>query len=128
MIEGFPPGDTAKGEDLVDYFCNQSGTDFRVQRRYVQFLLKTLAFADKWIDDFIKEGRAIENVAAAWRKYLGPPRSAQRNAMYAQAIDDSPLEKFENLFHWNISIDELQGQGLSMNSTGATQFINTCLQ
>ncbi|KAF7776482.1 hypothetical protein Agabi119p4_4875 [Agaricus bisporus var. burnettii] len=107
---GFPPGDTAKGEDLVDYFCNQSGTDFRVQRRYVQFLLKSLAFADKWIDDFIKEGRAIANVAAAWRKYLGPPRSAQRNAMYAQAIDDSPLEKFENLFHWNISIDELQGQ------------------
>ncbi|EKM74791.1 hypothetical protein AGABI1DRAFT_132908 [Agaricus bisporus var. burnettii JB137-S8] len=59
---GFPLGDfTAPGTALVEFFCQTKTftSALHAQLSYLQFLLKTLAIADKWIDDYKASGRVL---------------------------------------------------------------------
>lgn len=61
-------------------------------------MLKTISFARDWINDYLKAGHGAANIAADWRKYLGPPRSPNRESMHAKACDRSIPEEFEDIF------------------------------
>ncbi|EKM76112.1 hypothetical protein AGABI1DRAFT_131627 [Agaricus bisporus var. burnettii JB137-S8] len=112
--KGFPIGDTAHESDaLVDFFCEprySKSPPSHAQLLYLQFLLKVLALADKWIDEYRKSGRELENMAAEWKRYLGLPRTPNRSKMYGQAIDKSSLEGFENILNEKIEFNALQAR------------------
>ncbi|KAF7759830.1 hypothetical protein Agabi119p4_11525 [Agaricus bisporus var. burnettii] len=108
---GFPLGDfTAPDMALVEFFCPTKTftSALHAQLSYLQFLLKTLAIADKWIDDYKASGHEIENIAAEWRKHLGGPRTPHRRDMYSKAIGTSTLKGFENILDETVDFDVLQ--------------------
>ncbi|KAF7776473.1 hypothetical protein Agabi119p4_4866 [Agaricus bisporus var. burnettii] len=111
--KGFPIGDTAHDDALVDFFCEprySKSPPSHAQLLYLQFLLKVLALADKWIDEYKKSGRELENMAAEWKRYLGLPRTPNRSKMYGQAIDKSSLEGYENILNEKIEFNALQAR------------------
>ncbi|KAG5731439.1 hypothetical protein E4T56_gene4411, partial [Termitomyces sp. T112] len=110
---GFPQGDMADGQPLVRFFCTKTTKEtleLRVQRRYLLFLLKIIAFVDNWINLWKRSGLGIERVAADWKEYLGPPLSPERLKMYTTAIDPSPLRGFEDISDERVEFDHLRNR------------------
>ncbi|KNZ76551.1 hypothetical protein J132_09833 [Termitomyces sp. J132] len=110
---GFPQGDMADGQPLVGFFCTKTTKEtleLHVQRRYLLFLLKIIAFVDNWINVWKRSGLGIERVAADWKEYLGPPFSPERLKMYTRAIDPSPLRGFEDILDERVEFDHLQNR------------------
>ncbi|XP_006455993.1 hypothetical protein AGABI2DRAFT_180798 [Agaricus bisporus var. bisporus H97] len=100
---GHPPGDTGGPYPphvffSKEYPCEKYESVDRITRRYLLFMLKTISFARDWINDYLKAGHGAANIAADWRKYLGPPRSPNRESMHAKACDRSIPEEFEDIF------------------------------
>ncbi|XP_006456839.1 hypothetical protein AGABI2DRAFT_122728 [Agaricus bisporus var. bisporus H97] len=110
--KGFPLGDTANGKALLDFFCKPEyfTSALHAQLYYLQFLLKSLAIAGNWIDDYKRSGRGTENIAAEWRQHLGTPRTAPRNHLYGQATDPSALETFEDILDESVRFIDLQAR------------------
>ncbi|KAH0578109.1 hypothetical protein H2248_012606 [Termitomyces sp. 'cryptogamus'] len=110
---GFPQGDMADGQPLVRFFCTKTTKEtleLRVQRRYLLFLLKIIAFVDNWINLWKRSGLGIERVAADWKEYLGTPLSPERLKMYTTAIDPSPLRGFEDISDERVEFDHLRNR------------------
>ncbi|KAG5330264.1 hypothetical protein C0989_009044 [Termitomyces sp. Mn162] len=103
----------ADGQPLVRFFCTKTTKEtleLRVQRRYLLFLLKIIAFVDNWINLWKRSGLGIERVAADWKEYLGPPLSPERLKMYTTAIDPSPLRGFEDISDERVEFDHLRNR------------------
>ncbi|KNZ81353.1 hypothetical protein J132_01267 [Termitomyces sp. J132] len=110
---GFPQGDMADGQPLLRFFCTKTTKEtleLHVQRRYLLFLLKIIAFVDNWINLWKRSGLGIERVAADWKEYLGPPLSPERLKMYTTAIDPSPLRGFEDISDERVEFDHLRNR------------------
>ncbi|KAG5348591.1 hypothetical protein C0989_009636, partial [Termitomyces sp. Mn162] len=106
-------GDMADGQPLVRFFCTKTTKEtleLHVQRRYLLFLLKIIAFVDGWINLWKRSGLGIERVAADWKEYLGPPLSPERLKMYTTAIDPSPLRGFEDISDERVEFDHLRNR------------------
>ncbi|KAF7775693.1 hypothetical protein Agabi119p4_4086 [Agaricus bisporus var. burnettii] len=110
--KGFPLGDTANGKALLDFFCKPEyfTSALHAQLYYLQFLLKSLAIAGNWIDDYKRSGRGTENIAAEWRQHLSTPCTAPRNHLYGQATDPSALETFEDILDESVRFIDLQAR------------------
>ncbi|KAG5721271.1 hypothetical protein E4T56_gene2427 [Termitomyces sp. T112] len=110
---GFPQGDMADGQPLLGFFCTKTTKEtleLHLQRRYLLFLLKIIAFVDGWINLWKRSGLGIERVAADWKEYLGPPLSPERLKMYTTAIDPSPLRGFEDISDERVEFDHLRNR------------------
>ncbi|KNZ74035.1 hypothetical protein J132_08345 [Termitomyces sp. J132] len=108
---GFPQSDMADGQLLFDFFCIKTTREtlaLHVQRRYLLFLLKIIAFVDNWIDLRKKSGLGIKRVAAYWKEYIGPPLIPERLKMYTAAIESSPLRGFEDISDERVKLDHLK--------------------
>ncbi|KAG6877960.1 hypothetical protein C0993_001578 [Termitomyces sp. T159_Od127] len=109
---GFPLGDIANGNSLLNFFCGfKLERALYVQRRYLLFLLKTIAFADKWIDGQETLRHGTEPLCEEWRNYIGLPQSKERTAMYTAAIDMSPtLKEFKDILDENVQFNTVQNE------------------
>ncbi|KAG5347989.1 hypothetical protein C0989_011308, partial [Termitomyces sp. Mn162] len=110
---GFPQGDMADGQPLLGFFCTKTTKEtleLHLQRRYLLFLLKIIAFVDNWINLWKRSGLGIERLAADWKEYLGPPLSPERLKMYTTAIDPSPLRGFEDISDERVEFDHLRNR------------------
>ncbi|KAG5350412.1 hypothetical protein C0989_011187 [Termitomyces sp. Mn162] len=101
----------ADGQLLFDFFCIKTTREtlaLHVQRRYLLFLLKIIAFVDNRIDLRKKSGLGIKRVAAYWKEYIGPPLIPERLKMYTAAIESSPLRGFEDISDERVKLDHLK--------------------
>ncbi|KAG6863781.1 hypothetical protein C0993_010383, partial [Termitomyces sp. T159_Od127] len=106
---GFPLGDIANGKSLVNFFCGfKMEPALDVQRRYLLFLLKTIAFADRWIDEQKSKGVELERLAELWKTHLGDPQSKVRIDMYTAAISEAPLKGLDDVLKMDVAFDVIQ--------------------
>ncbi|KAG6882510.1 hypothetical protein C0993_010255, partial [Termitomyces sp. T159_Od127] len=106
---GFPLGDIADGTSLVNFFCGfKLKPALDVQRRYLLFLLKTIAFADRWIDEQKSKGVELERLAELWKTHLGDPQSKVRIDMYTAAISEAPLKGLDDVLKMDVAFDVIQ--------------------
>ena len=102
----------ANDQPLVNFFCQESSkTALHHQRRYLLFLLKTIAYVNDWLYSRSKSAAVTANVAAEWKEYIGLPRSPRRVEIYTSAIDPSPLRGFEDIMDENVEFSRLKNRG-----------------